>query len=127
MTEASIQDNIPTWRFYYNATIPNVQPAGYPTLGAFHGAELSIVWGTYPTENVTDQEIALSTAMQTAWATFAKNPVNGPGWKALDATCEEVACIGCDGSFGIQTISADVIDARCAQYTPLFNATSPYF
>jgi carboxylesterase type B len=127
VTEASIQDKIPTWRYYYNATIPNVQPEGYPTLGAFHGAELDIVWGTYPNDNATDQEIALSAFMQTAWATFAKDPIAGPGWKALDATSDELACLGCDGSSGIQIMSTDVVDSRCSQYAPLYTASTPYF
>lgn len=127
VTEASIQDKIPTWRYYYNATIPNVQPEGYPTLGAFHGAELPVVWGTYPTENVTDQEIALSAFIQTAWANFAKDPMAGPGWRALDGTGDQLACLGCGGSSGIQIMSTSVIDSRCSQYAPLFTASTPYF
>lgn len=128
MTEASAQEKIPTWRYYFNATILNLQPEGYPTLGAFHGAELDIVWGTYPVVNATDQEVALSAFMQTAWATFAKDPKSGPGWKASDGTSgDELACLGCEGSSGVQMISASVIDARCSLYAPLFTASTPYF
>lgn len=127
VTEASIQDEIPTWRFYYNATIPNVQPEGYPTLGAFHGAELAVVFGTYAAENATDQEISLSRFMQTAWATFAKDPVAGPGWKALDMTGDQLACLGCGGSSGVQIMSTSVVDSRCSQYAPLYTADKPYF
>ena len=39
MTEASLQDGLPTWRYYYNATFDNIHYAGFPPLGAFHGAE----------------------------------------------------------------------------------------
>ena len=128
MTEASVSEKIPTWRYYFNATIPNIQPEGYPTLGAFHGADLDIVFGTYPAAGVTDQEVAISAFMQTAWATFAKDPTGGPGWKASDGTSDdELACLGCGGDFGLQMISASVIDARCSQYGPLFTATTPYF
>ncbi len=128
MTESSVTEKIPTWRYYFNATIPNIQPEGYPTLGAFHGADLDIVFGTYPTEGVTDQEVAISAFMQTAWATFAKDPTRGPGWKASDGTSEdEIACLGCGGNFGLQMISASVIDSRCSQYGPLFTSTTPYF
>jgi carboxylesterase type B len=127
VTEASIQDGLPTWRYYYNATIPNMQPDGYPSLGAFHGAEVNVLWGIYPAENATDQEIALSAFMQTAWANFAKDPVAGPGWKALGASSDELACLGCDGSSGLQMMSASVVDGRCSQYAPLFTASTPYF
>ncbi|AEO71894.1 uncharacterized protein THITE_49921 [Thermothielavioides terrestris NRRL 8126] len=127
VAEASVRDSIPTWRYYYNATIPNLQPEGYPTLGAFHGADLDMVFGTYPAANATEQEIALSAFLQTAWATFAKDPVRGPGWKALDTSSNELACLGCRGSTGVQMISANVTDARCSQYAPLFTASTPYF
>lgn len=122
-----MQDKIPTWRYYYNATIPNIQPEGYPTLGAFHGAELDVVWGTYPADNATEQEIALSSFIQTAWANFAKDPMAGPGWKALDATSDEIACLGCDGGSGVQIMAASVVDSRCEQYAPLYTASTPYF
>lgn len=127
VAEASVQDKIPTWRYYYNATIPNVQPEGYPTLGAFHGAELDVVWGTYPAANATEQEVALSSFIQTAWANFAKDPMAGPGWKALDAASDEIACLGCDGGSGVQIMAASVVDSRCEQYAPLYTASTPYF
>ncbi len=127
MAEASVQANIPTWRYYYNATIPNLQFEGYPTLGAFHGADVAMVFGTYPTEGATDQEIALSAFVQKAWATFAKDPTRGPGWNALSATSDEIACLGCEGSSGLQSMSASAVDGRCSQYAPLFTATTPYF
>lgn len=126
MAEASVHEGIPTWRYYFNATIPNLQPEGYPTLGAFHGADLDMVWGTYPALNATDQEVALSAFMQTAWAAFAKDPMRGPGWKASDAS-GELACLGCEGSSGLQIISTSVLDVRCSQYSPLFTASTPYF
>ncbi|KAK3896472.1 Carboxylesterase [Staphylotrichum tortipilum] len=127
VTEASIQDRIPTWRYYYNATILNIQPEGYPTLGAFHGSELALIWGNYPADTATDQEIALGAFLQTAWATFAKDPTGGPGWKALDATSDELACLGCGGSSGVQMISTSVVDSRCSQYAPLYTASTPSF
>lgn len=127
VTNASVGEQIPTWRYYFNATIPNLQPEGYPTLGAFHGADLDMVWGTYPTVNATDQEVALSAVMQTAWANFAKGPMRGPGWEASDGTSDQLACLGCRGSSGIQMMSTSELDARCSQYAPLFTASTPYF
>lgn len=73
--------NIPTWRYYFNASFVNTQ--GYPNLGVYHSSEISIVFGTYPKENATTQEVALSYAMQSAWARFAKNPMGGPGWNEV--------------------------------------------
>ncbi len=78
-------------------------------------------------DNATVQEISLSAVMQNAWAAFAKNPSCGPGWKALDASGDDLACLGCGGNDGIQIISRSVVDSRCSQYTPLFTASTPYF
>ena len=72
---------IPTWRYYFNASFANTQ--GYPGLGVYHSSEIGIVFGTYPAENATTQEVALSHAMQGAWARFAKNPAGGPGWNQV--------------------------------------------
>ena len=129
VAEASIANKLPTWRYYFNATIPNLQPEGYPTLGAFHGEELSLIWEFYPTENATTQEKELSVFLQTAWANFAKDPFRaGPGWKQLNATSGDgLACIGCNGGSGVNIISQNLVDARCSIYGPLFTATTPYF
>ncbi|KAI4746768.1 alpha/beta-hydrolase [Aureobasidium sp. EXF-12298] len=78
---ASAASGIPTWRYYFNASFTNTQ--SYPGLGVFHSSEIPIVFSTYPSVNVTTQEYALSRFMRGAWAAFAKNPANGPGWNAV--------------------------------------------
>ncbi|KAG9582865.1 alpha/beta-hydrolase, partial [Aureobasidium melanogenum] len=78
---ASAASGIPTWRYYFNASFTNTQ--SYPGLGVFHSSEISIVFSTYPSVNITTQEYALSRFMRGAWAAFAKNPANGPGWNAV--------------------------------------------
>jgi carboxylesterase type B len=127
VTEASLQDGLPTWRYYYNASFDNIHYPGFPPLGAFHGAELGMVWGTYPVENATQQEVELSAFMQAAWANFAKDPASGPGWKALDGTGNDLGCLGCNGSSGVQIIDENDVDSRCSLFAPLYQATSPYF
>ena len=51
--------------------------------------------------------------MQTAFANFAKDPQAGPGWDALTALGENVACIGCSGSSSEYLINAASIDTAC--------------
>ncbi|KAF2432620.1 alpha/beta-hydrolase, partial [Tothia fuscella] len=75
----------PTWRFFFNATFPNLQK--FPNAGAYHASEIELIFGTYGTlptavsaRASTTEEVALSAAMQKAWAQFAKNPAAGPGW-----------------------------------------------
>lgn len=81
LANASAAIGIPTWRYYYNASFSSIQP--YPGLGVWHSSEIPIVFSTYPRTNVTTQEYALSGAMRSTWATFAKNPLGGPGWNSV--------------------------------------------
>ncbi|KAJ3120796.1 hypothetical protein HK100_012648 [Physocladia obscura] len=119
---------IPTWRYYFNATIPNLQYPGYPSLGAYHGSDVRIVWGTYPAANATNQEIEVSKVIQTAWATFAKDPWSGPGWTEYGQANNSLACLGCNGTGGVELISDVGLDSRCAYYESLYAVTTtPFF
>lgn len=113
---------IPTWRYFFNASFPNTQ--SYPGLGVFHSSEISIVFGTYPTVNVTAQEYALSKFMQGAWANFAKNPTGGPGWNALGTfpADGDLGDLGPAGSSGVTIIPQYPLDARCGLFAPVYAA-----
>lgn len=83
---------IPIWRYYFNATYPNTDittDRSYPVVngyGAYHSAEIPIVWGTYSSVNATSDQIALSKVLQKAWADFAKDPYgHGPGWPSYES------------------------------------------
>ncbi|KAF2085966.1 alpha/beta-hydrolase, partial [Saccharata proteae CBS 121410] len=73
---------IPVWRYYFNTTFPNTAISGF---GVYHTAEIPLVFGTYSDLLATEDEMALSSYMQTAWASFAKDPVAGPGWPRVSA------------------------------------------
>ena len=88
----SAKFGVPVWRYYFNSTFSNTQ--GFPGLGAYHSSEIPIVFSTYPSENVTTQEFALSTAMRGAWVRFAKNPIGGPGWNAVKTGTEGSVLLG---------------------------------
>lgn len=81
LANASAAIGIPTWRYYYNASFSNIQP--YPGLGVWHSSEIPIVFSTYSRTNVTTQQYALSRTIRNTWATFAKNPLAGPGWNSV--------------------------------------------
>jgi cholinesterase len=70
---------------------PNV--ALGPKTGAFHNAEIPMVFGTSETKvgttKDTPEEAKLSKLMMHAWASFAKDPENGLsklGWPIYDPT-----------------------------------------
>ncbi|KAI4731119.1 alpha/beta-hydrolase [Aureobasidium sp. EXF-10728] len=96
---ASAASGIPTWRYYFNASFANTQ--AYPGLGVYHSSEIPLVFSTYPDSQVTTQEYALSQFMRGAWAAFAKDPANGPGWNAVGTgSTGAVHAATSDGSLG---------------------------
>jgi carboxylesterase 3/5 len=102
-------------RYFYNASIP--QLALFPGAGVYHSSEIDLVWGTYrlfPQQTPFEQK--LSTYMMGAWARFAKNPMQGPGWPQLPM----LADLGGNGAINT-TIKASVVDKRCALYDPVYD------
>ena len=114
---------VPTWRYLYNATFPNLQL--FKGIGVFHSIEIVEVFGTYPTAGATPTEMSFSTYMQTAWANFAKDPSQGPGWTKWP----NVGVLGTTDGMG--TVLSNVtngqagvagLDVRCALYAPVYAA-----
>lgn len=77
----SIAKNIPTWRYRWFGAFPNTQLTTVPYSGAWHASELPVLFNNPPSggaiPNNTEAEIAIGSYMRGAWATFAKNPVDG--------------------------------------------------
>ena len=140
MNETAAQ-GVPTWRYFYDAQFPNTSPLN-GTLGIYHSSEIVIAFGTYsggPVNPVTSapsgllptnlqptaQQAALSSYMNTAWATFAKNPYAGPGWNRLGTFAgQDVGVLGTAGSSGVTVRTAnDIGDAKCQQFLPAFRFT----
>ena len=106
------------WRYYFNATFPNTQI--FPDAGAYHSSEIPEVFGTYPTALATEQEINLSITMQSAWANFAKNPTQGPGWPKLGSNGgTELGVLGANGTAGVTVIPQSMVDSVCSTYGPV--------
>ncbi|EME78388.1 uncharacterized protein MYCFIDRAFT_167763, partial [Pseudocercospora fijiensis CIRAD86] len=66
-----------TYAYRYSGNFTNISPK--PWMGAYHSAELPLIFGTHPDYRgaSTDLEYQTSCAMQDAWVAFAKDPVNG--------------------------------------------------
>lgn len=118
------------WRYYQNASFPNIylnndeEKYPYPELGAFHTADLQLIWGTYSTENATRSEVELSKTIQASWAGFIKDPWGeGPGWERLDNSGSGLACFGCDGGTDFSLIDEKTLDARCPYYEEIYEST----
>ncbi|KAG6009451.1 hypothetical protein E4U21_002366 [Claviceps maximensis] len=118
---------IPAWRYYYNASFPNTDI--YPGSGAFHSAEVTTLFGTFPSAGATPFQRKLHLDMQSAWAAFAKNPNQGPGWDSAPNTIAVLgggATPGADdeGRETISMVSPQAIDRRCSLYNVPYGLTT---
>lgn len=108
-----------TWRYMFNASFPNTQP--FEGAGVFHSSEIPLVFGNLPmnssTPAPTEQEMQLSKMMQKAWADFAKNPSDGPGWSAVGSDDAMVGVLGGPkNDTGVEETQMNVVDKRCALF-----------
>ncbi|KAG9230751.1 Alpha/Beta hydrolase protein [Amylocarpus encephaloides] len=116
-SNASIAANNPTWRYRYHAVFPNTNISSEG--GAYHGAELTLLFGTTSQlQNSTAEEINLETYIQGAWAAFAKDPVNGlatyeGGWPPYDPAGESLVRLGYDNLVGTNLAFPELYDAGC--------------
>lgn len=122
--ESSRAAGYDTWRYFYTPTFNNINPAlalvGID-LKAWHSAEIPMAFGTYPRTGVTAQQEALSRYMRGAWASFARNPTEGPGWNKLGTyNGTDLGVLGLNGSGGVTVTPKTVADARCALFAPIY-------
>jgi cholinesterase len=69
----------PVWRYIYMGDFPNLELTKKPPSGAWHGAEIPIIWRTseqYTGVRDTSQEEKISKYLHKAWARFAKEPTD---------------------------------------------------
>lgn len=124
----SAEADIPTWRYLYDASFPNTEL--FPGSGAYHTAEISTLFGTFPAKGVTAFQLKLSRYMQKAWADFAKNPAGGPGWSQVP----QVAVLGDGARPGASDEGREVValksqgqvDPNCGFYRLLYAIVEPF-
>ncbi|SZF00863.1 unnamed protein product [Blumeria hordei] len=119
---SSIAAKVPTWRYRYMGVYPNLEIS--PKAGAWHGAEIPLIFNTTP-ENMssTPEEIATGKYIRGAWSAFAKDPSDGLtkyGWPKYDPTQDTLVRIGRKDIPGPSLINPYRYDADC----PFFNVSS---
>ncbi|GMF76486.1 unnamed protein product [Aspergillus oryzae] len=123
LADDSAKVGIPSYRYFFNASFPNNE--AFPGSGAFHAAEIGFVFGTYPKENATQFEHEVSQAMQKAWADFAKDPSQGPGWSEgpmIGVFGDGVmAGMSDEGNKALTAVDSAIMDRRCELYKPLYD------
>lgn len=108
---------VPVWQYVFDALVPSNEWEEYPGLGVYHASEIALIFGTYPRENSSEAEAALSRSMQKQFADFVKDPEQGPGWSQWP----DVGVLSVGENNAVTTIE-DVreLDAVCAAWDQLY-------
>ncbi|KAL4733645.1 Alpha/Beta hydrolase protein [Aspergillus similis] len=113
-----LQQHIPTWRYVYHGNFTNLSPR--PWLGAYHSAELPILFGTYNMTTIHQPpslgEVDVSEYVQGAWVAFAQNHHTGLekyGWPVFDFNQSTLVNLAVDNRPGAVLGSAEDWDKHC--------------
>lgn len=108
--------DVPTWRYLFNASLPGGRLAG-------HGSDVGFVFGS-PQSSEANQ--ILSRRIQRAWASFAKNPADGPGWIRYGSAAESLGNLGGEGDrMSITLTDPQVVDSRCHVWADAYDPNRP--
>ena len=117
--QARADAGVPRWRYRYFSPWNNTLL--YPGSGAYHGSELTLLFGT--TFNLTgnpdtEQEAQFGRYMQHAWASFAREPGVGLserlGWPVYDGGGKNLVKLAYDGDVMGDFVDPELYDGECA-------------
>lgn len=109
-----------TYSYRYAGNFSNISPK--PWIGAYHSAELPLLFGTHPNYRgeSTELEYQTSCAMQDAWVAFAKDPesgLEGENWDVYERLgSQEVREFG--AGVAAQDVSVAPLESMCNGAVP---------
>jgi carboxylesterase type B len=122
----SVANGVPTWRYRWFGEFPNTIITTVPDSGAWHASELPILFNNTPSGPGipvdTLQEIAIGSYLRGAWATFAKDPVNGlttysggngTGWPTYVPGQNTLVRLGYQNLTGPNLAPSEMYDSQC--------------
>ena len=128
----SIANGVPTWRYRWFGEFPNTIIETQPDSGAWHASELPILFDTAPSgagvPANTPAELAIGSYLRGAWATFAKDPVNGlksysggngTGWPTYNPDGDTLIRLAYMNQTGSNLAKGDMYDGMCNETFPV--------
>lgn len=123
----SIANGVPTWRYRWFGEFPNTIITTVPDSGAWHASELPVLFNYTAPSGLgipasTPAEIAIGSYVRGAWATFAKDPVNGlrtysagngTGWPTYVPGQDTLVRLAYQNLTGPNLASAQMYDSGC--------------
>jgi cholinesterase len=122
----SVANGVPTWRYRWFGEFPNTIITTVPDSGAWHASELSILFNNNPSgpgiPGNTPQEVAIGSYLRGAWATFAKDPVNGlktysggnsTGWPTYEPAGNTLVRLAYQNLTGPNLAPSEMYDSMC--------------
>jgi cholinesterase len=123
---ASIAHGIPTWRYRYLGVWPDLALSS--EAGAWHGAEIPLLFNTAPTVPAPSQyQVNFAAYMRGAWVAFAKDPKGGLGaygWPGYSVEGETLVLLAGANLTGPNAVEPVVYDADC-QYVNVSSGVTP--
>lgn len=129
----SVSNKVPTWRYRWFGAFPNTELTTVPFSGAYHASELPILFNVTPSgsgiPNNTAAETAIGSYMRGAWATFAKDPVNGllkyeDGWPMYSPGEETLIRLAYQNMTGTNLAIGTTYDLTCGTTFSAGNSSS---
>jgi cholinesterase len=124
----SVYNNLPIWRYRYFGEFPNLNLSTTQDLGAYHASELPIIFGIPPfgegiPEN-TPAELDLMKYIRGAWASFAKDPINGLkggnySWPTYQPGGQNLVRLGYNDTTGSNLALGQLYDSACTSLFPI--------
>ncbi|KAH9216473.1 carboxylesterase [Leptodontidium sp. 2 PMI_412] len=119
----SVQDGSPSWRYRYFGDFPNLAVSTDPPSGAYHGAELPVLFGTVdevarnPASSTPD-EVAVGDYLRGAWSSFAKDTFRGlltygEGWPTYEPTKKTLVRLAFENRPGANFTLGNAYDGPC--------------
>jgi carboxylesterase type B len=124
-TDFRVSHGVPTWRYRFMGDFDNLRLydgwSPYPNSGAYHGADLSELFGT--AQNVTGEpstaiQQRFSRYMQGAWATFGRDPQHGLagyGWPSYNSSVPSLVELAPGNELMSKVVDSVIYDERCPQ------------
>ncbi|GJE88952.1 carboxylic ester hydrolase [Phanerochaete sordida] len=107
------------FRYSYGAVFVDLSPL--PGLGAWHGSELPMIFGTYNASSATAAEKTLSATLQGALGAFVRDPTAAPAahWARYAGNATRgLAELGYHGNVGpgdfVEAVPGESLDGPCA-------------